>query len=76
MAQGDGGKLYEFLRRTAEDPGALEQFQADPEAAMEEAGLEEHHKHAVRSGDTAHVERVLKSEGLEQTAVMFCQALE
>ena len=66
MAHGEGGKLYEFLKRTAEDPAALEKYRADPEAAMESAGLDEHHKKAVRSGDTAEVERVLKSEGLQE----------
>lgn len=76
MTKGEGGKLYEFLKRVSEDPDELEKFRADPEAAMERHGLEEHHKVAIRSGERAHVERVLKAEGHEESRAMFCLPIE
>jgi hypothetical protein len=76
MTHDEGGKLYAFLKRVSEDPDELEKFRADPEESMERHGLDEKHRHALRSGDRAHVERELKAEGLAETRAMFCVPLE
>ena len=71
MAEGKGGPIYEFLKGLSEDPAELDAYRADPEGAMDKAGLSEDHKEVLRSGDREKIEIALRDEGLSAEAPMF-----
>lgn len=61
-------KLYDFLRDLNDDTNKLTEFENDPEAAMDAAGLASEEKEAVKSGDEERIMRQLGAEGAGQVA--------
>jgi hypothetical protein len=71
MEQGEGGPIYQFLKRLSEDPEQLDAYRADPEGVMADSELTDEHKEVIRSGDNQRIERALRAEGLKEERPMF-----
>ena len=64
MAPGRRPKLSDFMLNLSRDPQALANFQADPQAAAQTAGLSRNAVQALTSRDPALIQQAVLADGL------------
>lgn len=61
-------RLADFIRDLSENPDKLLDFQQDPDAVMDKAGLNDDEKELIRSGDEG---RIAEALGFDTAARLF-----
>jgi hypothetical protein len=67
-SQGADSNLAKFVRELSEGADRQEEFSADPERAMEAAGLSEEEKEILRRGDE---QEILNAIGIEKGGILL-----